>query len=120
MTRRLLIPAAALTAAVLAAWICPAAPAGLEPKPAPPSTAATRRSGIEAARAGRWQEARAALGTALRAEPNEPEALYARSVCLAQSGDPLAALRDLAAALKSGFQDYHALESDPALNPLRG
>src|SRR5438045_1608860 len=116
MLRVLFIPAAA----ILAAWLCPPAPARPELKPAPLSTAALRRSGIEAERAGRWQEARAALEKALQAEPNEPETLYALGVCLAQSGDPPAALRDLAAALKSGFQDYRALESDAALNPLRG
>ena len=61
MIRRLLVAAVALTVSVLTSWLCPAAPAGPEAKPAPPGTAATRRSGIEAARAGRWQEARAAL-----------------------------------------------------------
>src|SRR5947209_5449715 len=91
--------------------------AGLKPPPA--KVAAARRAGIEATRAGRWQEARHELDEALKGEPNQPEALYALALCLAQAGENQAALSSLAAALKAGFQDYHALESDPGLKPLR-
>src|SRR5439155_19944666 len=85
-----------------------------------PTAAAARRMGIEAARAGRWQEARVALEQALKADPNQPEALYAMALCLAQSGASDAAIASLTGALKAGFQDYHALESERGLKPLRG
>src|SRR5438105_15114265 len=121
-----MIRAFAAAAITLAVYLYPPAPASQQATALPTSDAATRRAGclgraeaIEAARAGRWQEARTALEQALKAEPGQPEALYALVVCLGQLGDAPAALRDLAGALKAGFQDYRALDADPGLKPLR-
>ncbi len=92
--------------------------AALAPTPAE-SAVAARARGLDAVRAGRWHEARAALQVALCSDPQQPELLYAIAVCCVQLGEGAAALEHLNAAAEAGFQDYHLLKSDSRLAALR-
>jgi hypothetical protein len=86
----------------------------------PPAPArASRRAGLRALAEGRWREAQASLESSLKAEPNQPEALYGLALACAAGGEAQDGLRWLSQALDAGFQDYHAVDTDPRLAPLR-
>src|SRR5438067_8963000 len=71
----------------------------------PPAAArASRRAGLRALAEGRWREAQAALESSLKAEPNQPEALYAMALACAAAGEAQDGLRWLSQALDAGFQ----------------
>jgi hypothetical protein len=95
------------------------APPGMGDGAAASGPRVERRRGLEAARAGRWVEARTALERSLRDEPANPEALFALGLCQGQTGDVTGALTSLRRALAAGYQDYDALRHDPGLAPVR-
>lgn len=67
----------------------------------------------------RWAEAIDEFDTILRSRPTDVESRYGRVVALAQVGDADAAIAGLAEAIRLGFTDFHRLERDRRLAPLR-
>lgn len=68
---------------------------------------------------GRAPEVVAALETASEVAPNSPQLFYELAVAHAANSDRKRALAALRKAFELGFKDAAALESEPALTPLR-
>src|SRR6185436_12485513 len=77
------------------------------------------RKALEAAKAGRLEEAEGALGQALVIDPNNSTNLYNMACIKALRGRSDAAIDYLERAAVEGFTDFNHLERDTDLNSLR-
>ena len=66
-----------------------------------------------------WLAARSALNEVLKDTPGDPKAHYDLSVAMAQLGESSDAAQQLVLAVRDGFIDFHQLERDSRLRPIR-
>jgi len=110
----------AVAAAVLAG--CAAAPAPAPPAPAPPAPAdrdATALRMVQLVRAGRLEEARAAVRDFTAAHPRDGTMLYNLACLDLMAEDRDTALATLETALAAGYSNFRLMEKDRSLSPLR-